>query len=203
MDACRRNAVSLPVTLASLLCLLVCGGCAEDPKVSHRANGAFSYWPDHEESLTEMNIDGEEPVCTSEVRIADESSPSPGDYRLVVDCVGYFKGYWYFPSDRSVVSDIPAGESIEWRPSELLYYVPLEGSQRNQDSHWSEAWKERCVSTNRSVTGTFRQEETSSAAVNDRPATIRGELRFETPQDCLRGEIDFEINPYPSGRPRS
>ncbi len=180
--------------ILSSLCLLICGGCADDPKVSHRAHGVFSYWPNHDESLTEMNIDGEESVCTSDVRIADESSPSPGDYRLVVDCVGYFKGYWYFPSDQREASDIPVGESIEWRPSELLFHMHRDSNQFTYVSHWSDEWEERCVSTNRSVTGTLQHQGTSAPRVDDRFARIRGKLHFETPQDCLRGEIDFEIN---------
>lgn len=177
--------------------LIACSGCAEEPNVVHRATGTFIHWPNNEDDVIHLGNDDDasnaESFCTTEVIIDDDGFGS-SPYRLVVDCRGYFKGYWYFSTEAEEVEELGARAPIQWSPSELLYYWRIEGSQRNPIVHWDDAWRERCYKTNRDVTGTLVHLEATETPIDDRFASIVATLRFETPQGCLSGEIEIEIN---------
>ncbi len=175
----------------AFLCALACSGCGDEPDIVHEATGTFYYWPNAEDDV--LNLDGEGVACTSEVSNKDNYSGFRRDYLLTVECHGYFKAFWNLPNRESQVADFPVNQAVRYRPSELLYHFPVEGSQFPHDSYWTEQWMERCDAIDE-FSGTLVRHEVTNPPIDERFAAIAGTLQFETAQECLSGEIHFEIN---------
>jgi hypothetical protein len=185
-----KQFIFLPIRFVSvfgtvLAVALVLGACAEDPDIISRATGTFSYWPNADADELELGSDASE--CGSGTGL-DEYEDL---YVLSVNCENWFSASWVFPRKPTDVAAFPVGEVVPRAPT-VGYFWSDEG--RGYSPNWSESWMERCYLTNLQPSGEMVLREVTEEPVHDSYAAIAGTLRFETPEGCLSGEVDFEIN---------